>query len=917
MGRDPADDAAAVHDPAAPFRPFGAGVGSVPMPAAFPIRPARQLSPTMPARVRILIVGAGPQAALARRLRGLGHAVCATAAPEHAVERAMERRPDLVLTRLDGAPPHAGVEAAERRGVPVVCLVGPAAGGDGDGLPRPGRLTVPVGFAFEPVDPGRLGLTIDAALAAGTRERATRDRERRETADLRRRVAALERELSITRTVFDALHQPVLALDPDRRFLMMNEAAQRVVGEPAPADHDAAFRNFHVYGMDGAPMAHEDQPLERAIRGEPFTDVEVMVKAPGQSEANVCISITGRPLRAPGGDLMGGVVVVQNVTRIKETEKRLHETIRDLNEQRELMNAVLDTLHEAVVAIDADGNLLVANRAALALEDGAPPDGGGGPPGAPDPPGRPAPEGGPPPDLRIDTAFVESRGYRHPEGGRMALGELPLSRVLRGERLDGVELTIPLPGRAEGRYVSVGGGPLRDDAGAVRAAVLVIRDVTHIRKREIELRRTSTALHERVQLTDAILRNMSDGVIVADGSARLTYMNDSIVRMVGIGRTDVPPGEWVAVYGVFHPDQVTPFAYEDLPLVRAIRGESSDHVEMFVRNVRVPQGIFLSVDARPLRNEAGEVSGGVAMVRDLSQTIAAREAFASGRLEVVDTVLHNIGNAMNSVTVGAGTLRAELRDKRLVDRLSALADAIAAQGGDPIPWLRDDPRGRKALPFLVALAGDVAARNDRLLRTADRMRDRVRHIEDIIRTQRSISAGRAEPQVVDLKREVADAVEVLQEMLTKRGIRVEVDCGRGPDRIRIHESRFHQMLVNLVRNAMEALDERAAAGGFEGAGQEPWIRIASWLDPEFVVIDVSDNGVGIDPGRRRSIFSAGYTTKESGSGLGLHSAANFVIGQGGRITPLSAGVGQGATLRVMLRRSTTLPAPPETPAEEG
>ncbi len=162
---------------------------------------------------------------------------------------------------------------------------------------------------------------------------------------------------------------------------------------------------------------------------------------------------------------------------------------------------------------------------------------------------------------------------------------------------------------------------------------------------------------------------------------------------------------------------------------------------------------------------------------------------------------------------------------------------------------------------------------------------------------------------------MADAVNVLQEMLTQRGIRIEVDCGRGPDRIRIHESRFHQMLVNLVRNAMEALDERAAAGGFEGDGV-PWIRIASWLDPEFVVIDVSDNGVGIDPGRRRSIFSAGYTTKESGSGLGLHSAANFVIGQGGRITPLSAGVGQGATLRVMLRRSTTLlrPSDPSGPA---
>lgn len=51
----------------------------------------------------------------------------------------------------------------------------------------------------------------------------------------------------------------------------------------------------------------------------------------------------------------------------------------------------------------------------------------------------------------------------------------------------------------------------------------------------------------------------------------------------------------------------------------------------------------------------------------------------------------------------------------------------------------------------------------------------------------------------------------------------------------------------------------------------------------------------------REIFTAGYTTKESGTGLGLHSAANFVVGSGGTIEPLSEGVGRGATMRVRLR----------------
>ena len=853
------------------------------MPADVTGSPGARRKPTLPAPVRILIVGAGPATELAGRLRGLGHVVCAAAPPEQAVERAVELRPDLVLTDLDGDPACAGVAAAERRGVPVVCLAGPADGGGADGLPQPGSMSVPFGFAFKPVDVRQLRLSIDAALAAQARERAIRDAERQAADDLRRRVAAVEHDLAITRTVFDALHQPVLAADTNRRFLMVNKAAQHAIDRTTPTDRDFAFRDFQVFAMDGRTrLAPEDQPLQRAIRGESFTDVEVLVKAPGQSEPDICVSITGRPLRDADGGAMGGVIVVHNITRIKETEKRLQETIRNLRDQRQLTNAVLDAMHEGVVAIDAGGQLLVTNRAARALGD------------------RPPPEG------RVDEEYLMSGGYRRPDGGRVVFDDLPLARVLRGEVLQDFEVTLPIPGRTEQRHVSVGGSPLRDDAGAVEAAVLVIRDVTEIRKREIELKRTTAALHERMQLLDTILRNMSDGVVVADENARLKYMNDAVVRMVGLGLTDVPAREWVERYGVFHLDKVTPFADEELPLLRAIRGESSDNVEMFVRNEGVPDGIFISVDGRPLRNEAGEAAGGVTVVRDLSQSIAAKEAFVSGRLEVVDTVLHNIGNAMNSVTVGAGTLHTELRENQLIHRLSALAEAIAAQGDGLLPWLRDDPQGRKAVPFLVALAGDLAARNDRLLQTADRVRDRVRHIEDIIRTQRSHTAGRLESRIVDLERQIRDAVKVLGEMLAKRGIRVEVDCAHAPGRIRIHESRFHQMLVNLVRNAMEALDERKASGGFAGQDEGPRIRIAASLDEEFLVIDVADNGVGIEPERMRAIFTAGFTTKKSGSGLGLHSAANFVIGLGGRITPLSAGVGQGATMRVSLRRSATL-----------
>ena len=118
----------------------------------------------------------------------------------------------------------------------------------------------------------------------------------------------------------------------------------------------------------------------------------------------------------------------------------------------------------------------------------------------------------------------------------------------------------------------------------------------------------------------------------------------------------------------------------------------------------------------------------------------------------------------------------------------------------------------------------------------------------------------------------------------------------------MQESRFQQMLVNLLKNAMEATDERAARPD-DDPGWRPRIGLRAYRgeqDKTFVV-DVIDNGIGIEPSRFASVFNAGYTTKKNGSGLGLHSAANFVIGSGGSIRPVSDGIGHGATMRVTLR----------------
>ena len=519
----------------------------------------------------------------------------------------------------------------------------------------------------------------------------------------------------------------------------------------------------------------------------------------------------------------------------------------------------------------------------------------------------------------VEQWFEHLAAYHADGVTRFATDDLPLMRASRGETTRDVRLVLrsQLPEtEAIERWFDANGYPLLDTDGRCIGGAVVLRDVTTAVQQEAKAKRMEAELHQRVQVLDAIIRSMGDGVVVVDAQATFTLFNPSAERILGIGMTDRPPGEWTDLYGVFYPDRSTPVPADELPLVRAVRGEVVEDEEFFIRNPSVPAGVFISVTASPVRSESQEVVGGVSVLRDVSERKIEQEAlsqaFAHGRLEVIDTVLHNIGNAINSVAIGMDTLHERYEDSELIRRFNALANLVGAHGHDWTTWLEHDAQGRRLRPFLLSLIEDLNGEQEVLRKTATRVRDRVRHIVDIIRTQESFTDGTVERKMVALRRAVNDAVRVIRESLGRRGVAMEVDCSRAPTEILVQESRFQQMLVNLLKNAMEAIDERAARLEND-PGWRPAIRVLARQAERtgFLVIDIVDNGIGIDPARLSSVFNAGYTTKKNGSGLGLHSAANFVIGSGGTIHALSDGIGRGTTMRVTLRRAAKQVTPPD------
>ena len=182
------------------------------------------------------------------------------------------------------------------------------------------------------------------------------------------------------------------------------------------------------------------------------------------------------------------------------------------------------------------------------------------------------------------------------------------------------------------------------------------------------------------------------------------------------------------------------------------------------------------------------------------------------------------------------------------------------------------------LPFICAIANDFNNQNNRWLQRIGRIKQRATHIADIVSTQKSFGNPSIVRKDVNVYKMIDDALKLQQESIDKRGIQIDIDCENAPQEIRIQESQFHQMLVNFIKNSIEAIEELIQSGDLN---ETPRIHIRTYTDGDFYCLEVIDNGIGIKPENSKLIFAAGYTTKKSGSGLGLHSSANFVIASGG------------------------------------
>jgi|GEM_PF-1785579 len=295
------------------------------------------------------------------------------------------------------------------------------------------------------------------------------------------------------------------------------------------------------------------------------------------------------------------------------------------------------------------------------------------------------------------------------------------------------------------------------------------------------------------------------------------------------------------------------------------------------------RGINLDIDARKRAEELEHFS-----------------AFQAGIAEMSTSVLHNIGNAITAVTQDAETIdHAGGELLRVVALLQANAvrsrQALEAQTAAPA-----DLVGQQCAIQLEAANAIECLSEQSLRRRARSLGDNVRHIADIVRIQQSAALPNAQRSSFSLRQAISSVLEMQGESLNKRGITVSVEVDPRVDLVTLPHNRLLQSLINALRNSVESIEMRAQRQSFPG-----WIRLsAEPAGDDQVRITVEDNGAGVDPSVRDKLFRFGFSTKQRGSGFGLHSVAVFAQEAGGRATLDSDGPDCGArlVLELPLRR---------------
>ncbi|MBK9322934.1 MAG: response regulator [Bdellovibrionaceae bacterium] len=347
-------------------------------------------------------------------------------------------------------------------------------------------------------------------------------------------------------------------------------------------------------------------------------------------------------------------------------------------------------------------------------------------------------------------------------------------------------------------------------------------------------------------LLDGILNSISEALIVTDEKGLITRYNTAAQRIIGNHLKSVSSEEDAKELGFFDIQSLQQLGLAELPFSRALRGEQVDDLEILVHNEGHPNGIYISISSRYLRDIDGSVRGALVVFRDISRRKATEKEWQRARESALETarkksdflaaMSHEIRTPMNGV-MGMSTLLAET--------------ALNEEQRDYVGTIK---RSAQAL---------------------------LRLINDIL-DHSKIEAGKIQinPRPFDLKVLCEDVQELFVPAVKEKNISLDLQFEGRKDWCFIGDAeRVRQVLVNLIGNAVKFTEIGGVRVLIEGQ--------KSLNGKAHFKISVKDTGSGFNEEESQFLFQKYFQTKSGmkygGTGLGLSICHQLIELMGGEI----------------------------------
>ncbi|MFN6572638.1 AAA family ATPase [Dendronalium sp. ChiSLP03b] len=397
-----------------------------------------------------------------------------------------------------------------------------------------------------------------------------------------------------------------------------------------------------------------------------------------------------------------------------------------------------------------------------------------------------------------------------------------------------------------------------------------------------QLKQTEASLAKEREFLNAIIHNITDGIVVCDASGKLTLFNNATREFHGLPVESLPPEQWAEHFDLYQPDGQTPLSATEIPLFRALQGEIVENAEMVIAPKHGSKRILL-VSGQAIVDSAGNKIGAVVVMRDISDRKLAELALQqksldleqaltdlqNAQLQIVQSekmsalgnlvagVAHEMNNPLGFIAASLKQAKPTVAD--IVEHLKLYQETL--------PNASDEILNHAAEIDLDYSLEDLPKMFDSMAMACDRLKNISTSLRTFSRADKDYKVPFNIHQGIDstiliLKHrlkanEQRPAIEVITEYTTLP----EVECFPG---------QLNQVFMNILANAIDALEESNIGRSFDKIKANPnCITITTTVENNLVKITIADNGKGITEEVKQKVFDHLFTTKAVGKGTGL------------------------------------------------